>query len=99
MQILFLDSHDDLCIDRLESGCIFGTGNRNIIPPLYGVDLVKHTDEDFLEDLRNYIVGNENKAERILHYFREYSNGSDHLKQGHLLWRMKENGEDMSYRL
>ena len=97
MQILFLDAHGDLCIDRLESGCIFGTGNHNIIPPVYGSDLVKHTNEDFLEDLRNYIVGNENKAERILRYFREYSDDGNRLKQGHLLWRMEENGEDMSY--
>lgn len=50
---------------------VFGTGNRNIIPPLYGADLVKHTNEEFLEDLRNYIGGNGNKVERILHYFRE----------------------------
>lgn len=98
MQILFLDAHGDLCIDHLESGCIFGTGNRNIIPPLYGADLVKHTDEDFLEDLRNYIVGNENRAERILHYFREYSDGSNRLQQADLLRLMEENGEDMSYR-
>ncbi|MGM9564085.1 MAG: hypothetical protein ACI3VQ_08465 [Faecousia sp.] len=97
MQILFLDAHGDLCIDRLESGCIFGTGNHNIIPPLYGADLVKHTNDGLLEDLRNYIVGNENKAERILRYFREYSNDGNRLKQGHLLWRMEENGEDMSY--
>ena len=97
MQILFLDAHGDLCIDRLESGCIVGTGNHNIIPPVYGSDLVKHTNEDFLEDLRNYIVGNENKAERILRYFREYSDDGNRLKQGHLLWRMEENGEDMSY--
>ena len=97
MQILFSDSLGGLCVDYLESGCCFGTGNRNIIPPLYGADLVKHTDEDFLEDLRNYIVGNENRAERILRYFREYSDDSNRLKQGHLLWRMEENGEDMSY--
>ena len=98
MQILFLDAHGDLCIDHLESGCIFGTGNRNIIPPLYGADLVKHIDEDFLEDLRNYIVGNENRAERILHDFREYSDGSNRLQQADLLRLMEENGEDMSYR-
>ncbi len=96
MQILFLDSHGDLCIDRLESGCIFGTGNQNVIPPLYGADLVKHTNEDFLEDLRDYIIGNGGRAERILHYFREYSNGSSRLKQDELLWLMEENGEGMS---
>ena len=96
MQILFLDSHGDLCIDRLESGCIFGTGNQNIIPPLYGADLVKHTNEDFLEDLRDYIIGNGSRAERILHYFCEYSNGSSRLKQDELLWLMEENGEGMS---
>ena len=99
MQILFLDAHGDLCIDHLESGCIFGMGNHNIIPPVYGADLVKHTNEDFLEDLRNYIVGSENKAERILRYFHEYSDDGNRLKQGHLLWRMEENGEDMSYYL
>lgn len=98
MQILFLDAHGDLCIDHLESGCIFGTGNHNIIPPVYGADLVKHTNEDFLEDLRNYIVGSEDRAERILHYFREYSNGSNRLQQADLLRLMEENGEDMSYR-
>ena len=97
MQILFLDAHGDLCIDHLESGCIFGTGNHNIIPPLYGADLVKHTNEDFLEDLRNYIVGSEDRAERILHYFREYSNDSNRLEQNELLWLMGKNGEDMSY--
>lgn len=99
MQILFLDAHGDLCIDHLESGCIFGTGNHNIIPPLYGTDLVKHTNDDFLEDLRNYIVGSENKAEKILHYFREYSGGSNRLQQANLLWLMEKNGEDMSYYL
>lgn len=99
MQILFSDSRGGLCVDHLESGCIFGTGNRNIIPPLYGADLVKHTNDDFLEDLRNYIVGNENRAERILHYFREYSNDSNRLEQNELLWLMQENGEDMSYHL
>ncbi|MDD6644184.1 MAG: hypothetical protein PUF80_08175 [Firmicutes bacterium] len=98
MQILFLDAHGDLCIDHLESGCIFGTGNRNIVPPLYGADLVKHTNDDFLEDLRNYIVGNANRAESILHYFREYSDDSDRLERTKLLWLMKENGENMSYR-
>ena len=96
MQILFPDAHGDLCIDRLESGCIFGTGNHNILPPLYGADLVRHTNEVLLEELRNYIVGNENRAERILHYFREYSNGSNCLQQDYLLWLMEENGEDMS---
>lgn len=99
MKILFLDAHGDLCIDHLESGCIFGTGNHNIIPPVYGADLVKHTNEDFLEDLRNYIVGNGNRAEKILHYFREYSGGSNRLQQANLLWLMEENGEDMSYYL
>ena len=99
MQILFLDAHGDLCIDHLESGCIFGTGNHNIIPPLYGADLVKHTDEDFLEDLRNYIVGNENRAQRLLHYFREYSDGRNRLQQDDLLRRMEDDGENMSYRL
>ena len=96
MEILFLDARGDLCIDRLESGCIFGTGNHNILPPLYGADLVRHTNEVLLEELRNYIVGNENRAERILHYFREYSNGSNCLQQDYLLWLMEENGEDMS---
>lgn len=99
MQILFLDAHGDLCIDHLESGCIFGTGNRNIIQPLYGADLVKHIDEDFLEDLRNYIVGNENRAQRLLHYFREYSDGRNRLQQDDLLRRMEDDGENMSYRL
>ena len=99
MQILFLDAHGDLCIDHLESGCIFGTGNHNIIPPLYGADLVKHTNEDFLEDLRNYIVGNENRAQRLLHYFREYSDGRNRLQQDDLLRRMEDDGENMSYRL
>lgn len=97
MQIVFYDAHGDLCIDRLESGCIFSTGNHNILPPLYGADLVRHTNEVPLEELRNYIVGNENRAERILQYFRKYSNDGNRLKQGHLLWRMEENGEDMSY--
>ena len=96
MEILFLDARGDLCIDRLESGCIFGTGNHNILPPLYGADLVRHTNEVLLEELRNYIVGNKNRTERILHYFREYSNGSNCLQQDYLLWLMEENGEDMS---
>ena len=99
MQILFLDAHGDLCIDHLESGCIFGTGNHNIIPPVYGADLVKHTNDDFLEDLRNYIGGDGNKAERILHYFRQYAKGSNRLRQDDLLRRMEDDGENMSYYL
>ena len=112
MQIIFRDAHGDLCIDRLESGCIFGMGNHNIVPPVYGADMIKHTNDYFFEDLRNYIGGSGNKAEKILQYFRDYSYGSNRLKYDYflrlmkedleydyLLWLMKEDGADMSYHL
>lgn len=99
MEIIFRDSHGDLCIDRLESGGIFGTGNQNIVPPVYGADVKKHANDYFFEDLRNYIGGKGNKAEKILQYFRDYSYGSNRLKYDYLLWLMKEDGADMSYHL
>ena len=112
MKIIFRDARGDLCIDCLESGCIFGTGNHNILPPVYGADMIKHTNDYFFEDLRNYIGGSGNKAEKILQYFRDYSYGSNRLKYDYffrlmkedleydyLLWLMEEDGEDMSYHL
>ena len=99
MEIIFRDSRGDLCIDRLESGGIYGTGNQNIVPPVYDADVKKHTNDCFFEDLRNYIGGKGNKAEKILQYFRDYSYGSNRLKYDYLLWLMKEDGADMSYHL
>jgi len=96
MQIVFLDSNGDLCIDSFESGCMFGTGKHNVIPPLYGAELVKHTNVFILEELRNYISGDVEKAEKILHCFRKYSKGSNRLEQGYFLWRMEQSGEMVS---
>ena len=99
MEIIFRDSRGDLCIDRLESGGIYGTENQNIVPPVYDADVKKHANDYFFEDLRNYIGGKGNKAEKILQYFRDYSYGSNRLKYDYLLWLMKEDGADMSYHL
>ncbi len=93
IQMLFLDSTGELSVDSLESGCIFGTGCHNVIPPLYGADVVKHTNEEILEELRNYIGGNVHKAEKILYYFRKYSDGSNRLERDYFLWLMEKGGE------
>lgn len=96
MQIVFLDSNGDLCIDSLESGCMFGTGKHNVIPPLYGAELVKYSNADILAELRNYIGGKAENAEKVLYCFRKYSKGSNRLKQGYFLWRMEQHGEMVS---
>ena len=66
---------------------------------MYDADVKKHAKDYFFEDLRNYIGGKGNKAEKILQYFRDYSHGSNRLKYDYLLWLMKEDGADMSYYL
>ena len=96
MQIVFLDSNGDLCIDSFESGCMFGTGKHNVIPPLYGADLVKYSNDYILLALRNYIGGKAENAEKVLHCFRKYSKGSNRLEQGYFLWRMEQHGEMVS---
>lgn len=96
MQIVCLDSNGDLCIDSFESGCMFGTGKHNVIPPLYGAELVKYSNADILVELRNYIGSKAENAEKVLHCFRKYSKGSNRLEQGYFLWRMEQSGEMVS---
>lgn len=96
MQIVFLNSNGELCIDSLKSGCMFGTGKHNVIPPLYGADLVKYSNDYILLALRDYIGGKAENAEKILHCFQKYSKGSNRLEQGYFLWCMEQSGEMVS---
>lgn len=93
MHILFLDSNGSLYVDSLGSGCIFGTGKHNMVPPLYGVEVVKHSHGDILEGLQNYIGGKAENAEKILHCFRKYSEGTNRLEQDGFLWCMEQGGD------
>lgn len=85
LQILFPDGNGGIYVDTLSSGSVFGSDRWNIIPPLYGADLIKHDTQMTLTGIRDYIAGDAGKAKNILHWFRKYAKDRNRLSEVALL--------------